>query len=161
MKTIKTLHIFFFLTFLSFFLIGCVDEQEDNSAPDNTFLAIYDDTVWERNDFFLRLVNDTKNPFETFLVVGEPYYCLDSYQNFTQGPYWFKDLEIVENSQDKLIVSYIDISDPNNESPENLEFTVIGDNLNIRYDMSDADADNLEYALSDVIFWYYETNCGW
>ena len=60
MKTFKSLHIFLFLTFLSLSLVGCVDEQEDNSAPENTFLDIYDDTVWERSDYFLRLVNDTK-----------------------------------------------------------------------------------------------------
>ena len=161
MKSIKALYFIPCLVVLAFLFTGCEDEQEDNSAPPNPFLAIYDDTVWERNDFFLRLVNDTKNPFETFLVVGDPYYCLDSYQNFTQGPYWFKDLEIVENSQDRLVVSYIDISDTNNESPQHLEFTATGDTLNIRYEMSDADADNLEYALSDVIFWYYEPGCGW
>ena len=159
MKTFKSLHIFLFLTFLSLSLVGCVDEQEDNSAPENTFLDIYDDTVWERNDFFLRLVNDTKNPFETFGVVGDPYYCLDSYQNFTQGPYWYKDLEILENSQDKLVISFVDISDPNNESPEHLEFTVTNDTLNIIRNSSNTET--LAYDLSDVIFWYYEPNCGW
>ncbi len=159
MKTFKSLHIFLFLTFLSLSLVGCVDEQEDNSAPENTFLDIYDDTVWERSDYFLRLVNDTKNPFETFFVVGDPYYCLDSYQNFTQGPYWYKDLEILENSQDKLVISFVDISDPNNESPEHLEFTVTNDTLNIIRNSSNTET--LAYDLSDVIFWYYEPNCGW
>jgi hypothetical protein len=91
--------------------------------------------------------------------VGDPYYCLDSYQNFTQGPYWYKDLEILENSQDKLVISFVDISDPNNESPEHLEFTVTDDTLNIIRNFSNTET--LAYDLSDVIFWYYEPNCGW
>lgn len=161
MKKIKTLYFFLFFTFLSLSFIGCVDEQDDNSAPPNSFLATYDDTIWERSDNFLRLVNDTKNPFETFEVVGDPYNCLDNYQNFTQGPYWFKDLEIVENTMNRLVVNYIDISNPNDQLPQHVEFTVTDNTLNIQWNFSDADEDNWEYMLSDLIFWFYEPNCGW
>ncbi len=157
----KVKHIFYFLGFFLFILTGCSeDDSIGNRGPENSFLAINEKTAFEsRDDLIFRFLNNTTNPFEQFEIVNEPVQCFANYKNFVEAPFWFENLEMLENNENTLKIRYTDIQDPNNTSVVIMEFTDTGGALNLRWNDSEADEDNWILSRTALAYTDYEYDC--
>ena len=145
------------------------DDTVGNQAPENSFLSNFDDTFWEseenwadQTNIMYRFTSNVTNPYETFELVTYPYNCIDRYRNFVEAPFWYENLEIIENTENSLVMSYTNIESDSPE-PTFLEFTLnsSGNSINIRRNSSDAPEDNLVIYLTAFSFNNYVRDCPW
>lgn len=98
----KILYIFVLIS-LAISFNGCTD---DNDVPIQTLLEKYDGTKWVNTDeisFYLRLNDNTNKLVETWILFGDCYFY--SYDLESDS------VEIIENSNSKLIIRYTDDGD--------------------------------------------------
>ena len=159
MKKVK--YTFYLLGLILFIVSGCSeDDAIGNRAPENSFLGINEKIAFEdRDDVIYRFLNNTTNPFEKFEIVNEPVQCFVNYKNFAEAPFWFENLEMLENTENTLKIRYTDIQDPNNAFVVTMEFTISGNRLYLRWNDSDADEDNWILNQTGLAYTDYEHDC--
>ena len=113
----------FFISILSLLFLGC-SKSDDNSSDENTFLKIYEGTVWtiteEGQSLYIRFINNTKAPIEYWIEFEDCYfYILDRLVG---------DNKITENSEDRLVIRYFE-NDDGDEYLDIVTITINGNSL--------------------------------
>ena len=95
-----------YISIISLFIFGC-SKSDDNPSDENTFLKIYEDTIWLNNEdeesVYIRFINNTRTPIEYWIEFEDCYfYLLDRLSG---------ENKILENNADKLVFRYIDNED--------------------------------------------------
>ncbi len=159
MKKVK--YTFYLLGMFLFILTGCnQDDTIGNRAAENSFLGINEKIAFEdSDDVIYRFLNNTTNPFEQFKIINEPVQCFENYRNFAEAPFWYENLELLENTESALKIRYTDIQDPNNTFVVTMEFTIDGNRLDLRWNDSDADEDNEILNQTGLAYTDYEHDC--
>ena len=90
-KILKNKFLYFFILFsLTIAFTSCSDDEP------RTFLEKYDGTTWGDDSIILKFRNNTSNPIETWVLFDNCWY----YGSIADDV----EIEIVENSQDRLIL---------------------------------------------------------
>jgi len=144
MKTLIFKHkllYFFIILGLTITYNGCSDDDDDFQ----TFLEKFDGTKWVHTDeftFYVRLNDNLNKLIESWILFDDCYFYDVDFES--------EDVELVENSKDKLIVKYID-----DEGSTTLTFTMQGETLKavvkegneediIYFDKTSVNVDDLE-----------------
>ncbi len=110
---------FFILLSLAIYFNGCSTDDDDITSQ--TFLEKYDGTKWVNTDEFtiyIRLNDNINKLVETWFLFGDCYFY--DYDFESEG------VEIVENSENKLIIKYTDDGDI-----ETVTVTIQGETLKV------------------------------
>jgi len=162
MKKFNSSYRLFVLVFLMMFLLSCSeDDTPVNQASENSFLGINEKIAFEtQGELIFRFLNSTTNPFEQFKIQIEPVPCFIEYRNFAEAPFWYENLELLENTANSLKIRYTDIRDANNPSVVTMEFTIIGDGvINLRWNESEANEDNWSLSQTALAYTDFGHDC--
>lgn len=111
----------FYISILLLAIFAC-SKSDDNPSDENTFLKIYEGTVWsiteEGQTMYIRFINNTRTPVEYWIEFEDCYfYILDRLVG---------DNRITENSEDRLVFRYFE----NDDGVEYLDIVTITVNGN-------------------------------
>jgi hypothetical protein len=109
---------------ISLFTFGC--SKSDDNPSENTFLKIYEDTVWLNNEdeqsVYIRFINNIKTPIEYWIEFEDCYfYILDRLSG---------ENKIIESTEDKLVFRYKE-NDDGIEYMDIVTLTITGNSIKV------------------------------